>query len=295
MDTFDMELDRMNNGALGETSLSAYEQGSFEDFSTDQFTDQFADQFSDVQGEGFGEYEDELSLEGDPYDQYSFESEGDPFLGGLFKGLKKVVQTVAPLAKKFAPQIGTVIGGALGGPAGAALGGKLGTLARSLEGEEEGESEEELNAPTTAPAVDESLSESMADSATRLPPALAQSMGSAITVTLASRAPLPVKAVVPVLARASGDIARQLAASRDPRVKTLLRTIPTINNKTIATLTAKSRRGRPVTPRAAVRVMRTQANRVLTNPQRLSTALSNNARKRGQINKAAIARAERFM
>jgi hypothetical protein len=41
--------------------------------------------------------------------------------------------------------------------------------------------------------------------------------------------------------------------------------------------------------------MRTQANRVLNNPQSLGKALANNAQKRGQLNRAAIAKAERFM
>lgn len=293
MDNFDFETDQFSDTMLGETPLGAYEQGSFEDFSSDQFGDPFADNFG---GDGF-DGEEGWSGEANGFDQFSLtDGEGDEFsLGGLWKGIKKVATTVAPLAKKFAPQIGAVIGGALGGPAGAALGGKLGTLARSLEGEDESESEEELNAPARVPAVDESLSESMADSATRLPGPLAQTMGSAITVTLASRAPLSVKAVVPILARAGGDVARQLAMNPDPRARVLLRTIPTIQKRTLATLIAKSQRGRPITPRTAVRVMRTQANRVLTNPQYLGRALANNARKRGQLNRAAIARAERFM
>ncbi|MCL6741793.1 hypothetical protein LZ518_11710 [Sphingomonas sp. RB56-2] len=290
MDNYLFEADHMDEFS-GETPLGMYETGAFEEFSGDQY-----EPFADESGAMFFENEDQFSLEGNGFDQYSFEEEGDQFsLGGLWRGIKKVATTVAPLAKKFAPQIGAVIGGALGGPAGAALGGKLGTLARTLEGEEESDSEEELNAPASVPAIDESLSESMADSATRLTAPLAQSMGSAITVTLASRAPLPVKAVVPILARAGGDVARQLAASSDPRARVLLRTIPTIQKRTLATLAAKARRGRPITPQTAVRVMRTQANRVLGNSQNLGRALANNARKRGQINRAAVARAERFM
>lgn len=285
MEGYSFETDTFSE-LTSEAPLGAYEEGSFEAPSMDGF--------GELSGEAFGELEGDVATEGEGYDGFEFEGEGDPFFGSIWRGVKKAASAVAPLAKRFAPQIGTAIGGALGGPAGAALLGKLGSLAQQLEGEEM-ESEEELNAPSAVPPVDESLSESMADSATKLPPALAQSMGSAITVTVASRAPLSVKAVVPVLARASGDIARQLAGTRDPRAKTIIRVLPTINKKTISTLTAKARNGRPVTPRTAIRVMRTQANRVLNNPQTLGKALANNAQKRGQLNRAAIAKAERFM
>lgn len=265
--------------------FGAYQEGSFESLT-----------LADPAFEAEGLFEDEgyYELEGaDGFDQYG--DGEDPFLGSLWRGVKKVAKVVAPLAKKFAPQIGTVIGGALGGPAGAAIGGKLGSVVKSLEGEDEGETEDELNATSQTPAVDEAVSEAMAAVAAKTNPAVAQSMGSGLTVTIAANAPMPVKAVLPVLAKASGDVARSLATSRDPRARTLIRVLPTIQRRTVATLTAKANAGRPVTPRTAVRVMNRQAQRVLNSPQAVTRALANNVQKNRAINKAAVARAERFM
>jgi len=284
--------------------FGAYENGSFESdgfdpegmFEGDGFGDNLFENDSLFEADGLfendGMFEYESYSESDGFENYA--DGEDPFLGSIWKGIKKVAKTVAPLAKKFAPHIGSVIGGALGGPAGAALGGKLGSLAKSLEGEDEGETEDELNAVSQTPAVDEAMAESMAAAAVKTDPIVAQSMGSGLTITIASNAPLPVKAVLPVLARAGGDVARRLAATRDPRVRTLIRTLPTIQRRTIATLTAKARTGRPITPRTAVRVMHRQANRVLNSPQAVAKALASNVQKSRAINKAAVARAERF-
>ena len=285
MDDFDFEMG--DETMLGETPLSGYEQGSFENLA-----DHFGDPFDALIGEAGSDGFDGFDLEDDLYEN-SGDPE-DPFLGKAFKGFGSGLSKILSASKQFAPQIATLIGGALGGPAGAALGGKLGSLAKQLEGDEEMDSDEELNAASNVSPVDDSLSESLADTATRLPPALAQSMGSAITVTLASRAPLPVKAVLPILVRASGDIARSLAATRDPRVRQLIRALPTIQKRTIATLDAKARAGKAITPRTAVRVMRRQSNRILTNPKALGRALATNTRQRGRLDRAAIARAERY-
>jgi hypothetical protein len=296
----DPEIYENLEGGYGETALGMYEPGAFE--SNYEGGDNFLGGLLDESGASFedhfdGAYEDRMEMfSADGFDGAgSFEDfEGDEFsFGSIFKAVKNVASKVAPLAKRFAPQIGALIGGALGGPAGAALGGKLGNMAKSLE-QDESDTEDEINAAPSVGAVDESLSESLADTASRLPAPLAQSMGSAITVTLASRSPVPVKAVLPVLVRASGDIARSLAITPDPRARTLIKVLPTIQKRTIATLTAKARNGRPVTPRTAVRVMRKQAQRVLNNPRALASALANNARKRGRLDRAAIARAERF-
>lgn len=230
---------------------------------------------------------------GDSYDQMG-DMEGEEFLGKIWSAAKKAAKVVAPLAKKFAPQIGGLIGGALGGPAGAAIGGKLGGFVQNLEAEDEGETEDELNAPVRVPQTDDQLSEAMAVAATNSPPVDAGALGSALTVTIASRAPLPVKAVMPVLAKAGGDVARSLAASRDPRARALIRTLPTIQKKTIATLTKKAQSGKPVTPRTAVRVMARHASRTLGNPQVIAKALADNAAKKRGLDRRAIQAAERF-
>lgn len=240
------------------------------------------------EGESFDQFE--------PFDQFDQfgDMEGDPFFGKIWNAAKKAAKVVAPIAKKFAPAIGSVIGGALGGPAGAAIGGKLGGFVKNMEAEDEGETEDELNAPVRVPATDDQLSEAMAAAAARSTPLDASALGSALTVTIASRAPLPVKAVMPVLAKAGSDVARRLATSRDPRAKALIRTLPTIQKKTVATLTRKVQSGRPVTPRTAVRVMARHASRTLSNPQVIAKALADNAAKKRGIDKKAVAAAERF-
>lgn len=281
----------------------------YEDFSTDMELMELEanDAFGGYQegafeaGDGFGEFEDEFgsfeSFENDGY--FEFESdlgelEGDPFFGKIWNGVKKVAKVVAPLAKKFAPQIGTLIGGALGGPAGAAIGGKLGGVVKSLEGEGEYEDEAEMEAQYEGDGMDEAIAESMATAGSKADPSTAQAMGSALTVTIASRAPAQVKQVLPVLAKAGGDVARALTRANDPRAKVLVKALPTIQKRTIATLTAKARAGKPVTPRTAARVMTKHAVRTLNNPQSLAKALANNAVKKNKLDRTAIARAERF-
>ncbi|MBD9374514.1 hypothetical protein IB238_17975 [Rhizobium sp. ARZ01] len=238
---------------------------------------------------------EEFSADGHDFEEeYAMEADGDQFLGAVWKAAKKAAKVVAPIAKKFAPQIGTMIGGALGGPAGAAIGGKLGSVVRSLEADNEIETEEEMNAMIRVPAIDDQLSEAMAVAASKAPVSDALALGSAITITISSRAPLAVKTVTPVLAKASADVARRLAATNDPRARTLIRTLPTIQRRTIATLTRKAQTGKPVTPRTALRVMAKQANRTLTNPNTIAKALAGNAAKKRQIDRRAVARAERF-
>lgn len=277
----DRELMELEAGGIG---FGGYEVGAFE--TGDGFDGMFEDQFGmmgEFENDGYFEFESDLG-----------ELEGDPFFGKIWNGVKKVAKVVAPLAKKFAPQIGTLIGGALGGPAGAAIGGKLGGVVKSLEGEGEYEDEGEMEAQYEGDGMDEAIAESMATTGSRADPYTAQSMGSALTVTIASRAPGQVKQVLPVLAKAGGDVARALSASNDPRAKVLVKTLPTIQKRTIATLTAKARAGKPVTPRTAARVMTKHAVRTLNNPQTLAKALANNAVKKNKLDRAAISRAERF-
>lgn len=267
--------------------------GDFEDFAGDGF-----DQLSDQYGDGFDQYGAadnywEGELEGEGFDPFG-DQEGEEFFGKIWSAAKNAAKIVAPIAKKFAPQIGSVIGGALGGPAGAMLGSKLGGFVKQMEGEEEGETEDELNAPVRVSRDDDQLSESMAVAATRANPNDAGMFGSAITVTIASRAPLSVRAVVPVLAKAGSDVARRLSATGDPRAKALIRMLPTIQKKTVATLTQKAQTGRPVTPKTAVRVMARHASRTLANPQSIAKALAQNAAKKRGIDRRAVAGAERF-
>jgi len=285
------ESEDFDLGVAGEQEgYMAAEAGSYE-YENDGLR-QFADGGStEFESYGLGEFENDGEFE---FEQDSGEFEGDEFsLGGLWKAAKKVGSVVAPLAKKFAPQIGSVIGGALGGPAGAAIGGKLGGFVQQMEAEDEGESEDEMNASLDVPATEDQLAESVAVAASKGRPIDAQSLGSQITIFVGSRAPLPVKTVLPVLSKASGDVARVLVSHRDPRARALVRTLPSIQRKTIATLAHKSRTGRPVTPRIATRVMAKHAQRTLSSPQAITKALANNAAKKRRLDRKAILRAER--
>ena len=285
-DNYDPELELMELEG-GDMMFGGYQEGAFEtadgfDFFDGNFEDEFG-ALGEYGGDGFFESDSEFG-----------ELEADPFFGKIWNGVKKVAKAAAPIAKRFAPQIGTVIGGALGGPAGAAIGGKLGGVVKSLEGEGESESESEMEAQYEGDGMDEALAEAMATAGSKGDAATAQAMGSALTVTIASRAPVQVRQVLPVLAKAGGDVARTLVRAGDPRAKALVKALPTIQKRTVATLTAKARSGKPVTPRTAARVMTKHAMRTLNSQPALAKALANNAVKKNRIDRAAIARAERF-
>jgi hypothetical protein len=258
--------------------------GEYED--EDHFSYEFEAEGADEAG-SFSGYDE-------AYDGEGFDGEGDEFFGSIWNAAKKAASVVAPIAKKFAPQIGSVIGGALGGPAGAAIGGKLGGFVQQMEAEDEGESEDEMNAVAEVPVAEDQLAESVAHAASRGRAADAQSLGSQITIFIGSRAPMPVKTVLPVLSQASGNVARALVQSRDPRARALIRTLPTIQRRTVATLTQKARAGKPVTPKIAVRVMAKHANRTLSNQQAIGKALASNAAKKRSLDRRAIRGAERF-
>ncbi|MDP5104203.1 MAG: hypothetical protein NWP98_09790 [Erythrobacter sp.] len=280
----EMELMELEGGA---TMFGGYQEGAFETADGfDLFDGSYEDEFGglgEYGGDGFFESESDLG-----------ELEGDPFFGKIWSGIKKVAKAAAPLAKRFAPQIGTLIGGALGGPAGAAIGSKLGGVVKSLEGEGESESESEMEAQYEGDNMDEAIAEAMATAGSKGDPSTAQAMGSALTATIASRAPAQVRQMLPVLSKAGGDVARALARSNDPRARILIRALPTIQKRTIATLTAKCRAGKPVTPRTATRVMTKHAMRTLNSQPALAKALASNAVRKNQLDRTAIARAERF-
>lgn len=296
----EFESEDFDLGVAGEQEgYMAAETGSYE--GEGDGYDQFVDGRDAYDGAGSGEFEFESYGSGEfeqgGMGEFEFEGagefEGDEFFGKIWNAAKKVGKVVAPLAKQFAPQIGSVIGGALGGPAGAAIGGKLGGFVQQMEAEDEGESEDEMNAVAEVPATEDQLAEAVALAASKGRPVDAQSLGSQITIFIGARAPLPVKAVLPVLSKASGDVARVLVARRDPRARALVRALPTIQRRTIATLTRKARTGKPVTPKVAVRVMAKHAQRTLGSQQAISKALANNASKKRMLDRRAIGRAER--
>ena len=228
-----------------------------------------------------------------------FEYEGDEFWGGLKKiaskigsAAKRAAKKLAPLAKRHAGKIGTLIGGAIGGPAGAAVGGKLGGVVQNLEDEDESDTEDEMEATLPISPLDEGLAKSMATAASKSSPADARALGGALAITVMSNTPLTVKTVAPGIASASGRIAQSMTTT--PASRQLIKVLPTIVERTAATLKRKAEKGKPITRRTAARVMTKQARRTLGSPTRLARALAKNATAKRKLDTAAIARAERF-
>jgi hypothetical protein len=273
-------------------------EGTVDGISTLAGGDMFDDELG-FEGEEFGEAEG--SYEGSYFDGELGEEfaqfEGDPFLGSIWKKVKSVAAKVAPIVKKLAPIAGKVVGGALGGPAGALIGSKLGGVVSNLEAEEfdgEGDTEDEMEA-TAVPGLTQ-LQEAMAEefaaeSAEAESEAEAQSLAGGVTIHILSNAPIAVRRVSPILVRRSARLAQMLR--RSPRTRPFLKTLPTITKRTVATLSAKAAKGKPITPRTAVRTMAKQTMRVMSSPQRTATAIVKNDLHRRKLRRSAVARVER--
>jgi hypothetical protein len=178
------------------------------------------------------------------------------------------------------------------------IGGKLGGIVSNLEAEEfdgEGDTEDELQA-TTVPglsAVQEALAEEFAaESAETESDTEAEGLAGGVTVHIMSNAPIAVRRVSPILTRRSARLAQLLR--RSPRTRPLLKTLPTITKKTAATLSAKAAKGKPITPRTAVRTMAKQTMRVMASPQRTATAIVKNDLHRRKLRRSAVSGVERM-
>lgn len=255
----------------------------------------------ELDNEGFGEdFEDESEWESYSDDEMEFyedesqyeDFEGDEFWGKLKSWAKKGARKLLSVAKNNAGKIGTVIGGAFGGPAGAAIGGRIGNVVKNLEDEDEFDTEDEMNAVMAVPAADEALAESMADAASKAHPSDAQALGGAIAITITSRAPMAVRTVAPGIAAATGRMAKHFASNRSSRQ--LNKVLASVVKDTTSALAKKAAKGKRVTPATAARVMTKQARRTLISQPRLAKALANNVSKKRKLDRAAVARAERF-
>jgi hypothetical protein len=77
--------------------------------------------------------------------------------------------------------------------------------------------------------------------------------------------------VTPQLTRGVGKIARVL--HRQPAARPLLRAVPAIARRTVHSIARQAARGRPVTPRTAVRTLARHTRRVLASPRHRAQAL----------------------
>jgi hypothetical protein len=81
--------------------------------------------------------------------------------------------------------------------------------------------------------------------------------------------------VMPTLARGNARLVRSLHRS-GPTGRQLLRAVPAIHRRALASLRAARRRGRPITPTLVARVLAGQTARVLGSPTVLGRALVRN-------------------
>ena len=224
-----------------------------------------------------------------PFGNPELSQEGEYFFKKLGKGLKSLAKVAAPLAKKLAPiaartLVGMIPGaGAVAGP----LAGKLvSTLVREAEmevaqmeaalfGTNEAEAEVANNEVAYEAALTEFLAAQAAEATTEAEAEAAIAAALPITVSImgGKRALRP---VMPVMTQATGRLT-QLLSQQGPAGKQLLRTVPTIQRQTVATLKAAARSGQPINSATAVKAMAAATNRVLSNPGTVQRAVVRNA------------------
>jgi len=81
--------------------------------------------------------------------------------------------------------------------------------------------------------------------------------------------------VMPAMTQATGQLTKMMR-QQGPAGQQLLRTIPTIQRQTVATLKAAARSGQPINSATAVKAMAAATNRVLSNPQTVQKAMVRN-------------------
>ena len=224
-----------------------------------------------------GEFESEFEFEFEGEGQFEFEGEleHEQFFGRLAQLAKRGLQS--PALRRIGM---TAARSALGG---------LGSLLseHELEGEGEFESEHEFEFETNpirrvypdammehfAHVAAEAESEQEAGEA--FLPLIGLAAAKLLPMAAKAIAPMAAKALpkiassvmraAPNLTRAISNVGRTLY--RNPSTRPLLRTLPTIANRTIGNIARQAARGQAVTPQAAVRTLAQQAARVLGSPQ----------------------------
>lgn len=101
-------------------------------------------------------------------------------------------------------------------------------------------------------------------------------LGTALPVTIRIMGGTrTLRPVLPTLARANTRLVRSLRRS-GPAGPQLLRVVPAIQRRTVASLRAAQRQGRPITPSLVAQVMAAQSARVLGTPQLTGRAIVRN-------------------
>jgi|GEM_PF-1101248 len=221
---------------------------------------------------GLGEGEDELEAFG------AYESEDEQF----FKRIGKFIKKAAPVLSKVAKAAMPIVAGAVGGPVGMKIGKLAGQFLKEGEFEDEYEGEFESigesplhESPLTA---QQGLGELMAAIASKAQTDMeAEAMaGAATVITLSPADRAALRNVMTSMVRGSAVLTRILRRNRATRPA--VRAVPTIVRRTAQTLQRRAASGRPVTKRAAARVMARQTQKVLGSPAVCSHAVQRNVR-----------------
>jgi hypothetical protein len=103
--------------------------------------------------------------------------------------------------------------------------------------------------------------------------AIAATLPITISIMGGKRALRP---MMPAMTQATAKLTKVLS-QQGPAGKQLLRTIPTIQRQTVATLKAAARSGQPINSTTAIKAMAAATNKVLSNPQTVQKAVMRNA------------------
>jgi len=250
------------------------------------------DEFEDFLGAGeFGE--DEFEAEWEAEDEWAHE-DGEEFFGlrklrKLGGGLTKLAGSLPwrSILKNVAPLVGTAVGGPLGGiltkAAGSLLEGEY-EFEDEYEDEYEDEFEDEAALPVN-PAAE--LMAAVASQART--DAEAEAMAGAATllsISPADRAELA--GILPNVVRGMAVLTKLLR--RHPHARVGVRAVPTIVRRSSRTLAQRVAAGRPVTRKAAARVVATQTRKVLGNPRTCARAIQTNQRAASRAPRPGAAR-----
>jgi hypothetical protein len=221
------------------------------------------------------------------------EDEGEYFFKKAFRsigrGLKSVIKAAAPLAKRFAPIVAGKLAALIPGigPIAGPLAAKLTSAlvqeaemeAEHMEAEFFGTNEAEAEVGQTEAAHEAALTEFLAaQSAEATTEAESEAaLGAALPITITimggRRALRP---VMPVMAQANSQLVQTLRR-QGPVGRQLLRTVPAIQRRTVATLKAIAKSGQPVNGATAVKAMAAASRQVLNNPRLVQGSIVRNA------------------
>jgi hypothetical protein len=234
------------------------------------------------------EAEDEWAAAEGPYEP-SFEDETGPFVGGvearaaprLARAAIPAVRRLLPAARRAIPGVVRCVVGAAGPQASTAMDGLLQegeATAAAFEAQYFGDGETDGEVADDELAHDAALTEVLAAEAAHTESDTeAQSLlGAALPLTITIMgARGPMYRYLPILIRTNARLVRGMRGS-GPAGPQLSRLAVPIQRRTIASLAAAQRAGRPVPPVMVPRVMAAQAARVLGSPRIAGPALVRN-------------------